>query len=314
VTSNRAETDGWVNPRVRDLLDMKSVVSVPLSTGPRPIGALEAVNAKQGFFSESDQRFLGLLGSQVGSMIEAMRARGRERGLLSELRELDRTRTEFISMLAHELRGPMTTVMGFGYTLRDQFDKLDEEKRTRVIGTIVKEIERLSRMVNDLLDLSRMEAGTLRYEIVPLDLKEFVETLITTHASLRAKHIVSDDIPEEIPQILADRDRLDQVMINLLTNATRYSPEGTAIRLNAQTEDSQVVVSVTDEGIGIPPEDADRIFEKFAMLAKPAWVKKGTGLGLFITKGIVEAMHGRIWVESESGKGSTFYFSLPRAD
>jgi two-component system sensor histidine kinase VicK len=114
--------------------------------------------------------------------------------------------------------------------------------------------------------------------------------------------------------VLADRDRLDQIMINLLTNATRYSPEGTAIRVGAKTEDSQVVVSVTDEGIGIPADDADRIFEKFAMLPKPAWVKKGTGLGLFITKGIVEAMHGRIWVESESGKGSTFHFSLPRAD
>jgi signal transduction histidine kinase len=299
---------------LRNLLGMKSVISVPLASGPRPIGVLEAINAKQGFFSESDQRFLGLLGSQVGSMIEAMRSRGRERGLLAELRELDRTRTEFISMLAHELRGPMTTIMGFGYTLRDQFDKLDEEKRTRVIGTIVKEVERLSRMVNDLLDLSRMEAGTLRYELAPLELKEFVDSLISTHTSLQAKHIVSDDVPEEIPRVLADRDRLDQVMINLLTNATRYSPEGTAIRVNAEAEDSQVVVSVSDEGIGIPEGDADRIFEKFSMLPKPAWVKKGTGLGLFITRGILEAMNGRIWVESESGKGSTFYFSLPRAD
>jgi K+-sensing histidine kinase KdpD len=314
VTSNRAENDGWVNPGLRNLLGMKSVISVPLASGPRPIGVLEAINAKQGFFSESDQRFLGLLGSQVGSMIEAMRSRGRERGLLAELRELDRTRTEFISMLAHELRGPMTTIMGFGYTLRDQFDKLDEEKRTRVIGTIVKEVERLSRMVNDLLDLSRMEAGTLRYELAPLELKEFVDSLISTHTSLQAKHIVSDDVPEEIPRVLADRDRLDQVMINLLTNATRYSPEGTAIRVNAEAEDSQVVVSVSDEGIGIPEGDADRIFEKFSMLPKPAWVKKGTGLGLFITRGILEAMNGRIWVESESGKGSTFYFSLPRAD
>jgi signal transduction histidine kinase len=109
-------------------------------------------------------------------------------------------------------------------------------------------------------------------------------------------------------------DRIRQVMINLITNATRYSPEGTTIEVAARRVEPGIVrVDVSDQGIGIPPEDSERIFMKFAMLPKPGWVKKGTGLGLFITKGIVDAHGGDIWVESEQGKGSTFSFTLPVA-
>ncbi|HWL64388.1 MAG TPA: GAF domain-containing protein, partial [Actinomycetota bacterium] len=139
LTSNDAQHDAWVSPRVRDLLDMSSFLAVPLASGPRPIGVLASVNATAGVFSEEDERFLSLLGSQVGSVIEAIGARERERGLIMQLREVDRTRSEFISMLAHELRGPMTTIMGFGYTLRDQGHKLDEEKRNHIVATVVRE-------------------------------------------------------------------------------------------------------------------------------------------------------------------------------
>ncbi|HYI45595.1 MAG TPA: GAF domain-containing protein [Actinomycetota bacterium] len=314
LSSNDAVNDAWVSSHFREILGIKTLAAIPLTTGPRPIGILKAINARKGFFRNEDVRLLSLLGAQVGSVIEAMQARDRERGLMSELREVDRTRSEFISMLAHELRGPMTTVMGFGYTLRDNADKIDEEKKIQIISTIVREVERLSRMVSDLLDLSRMEAGTVKYDLEPVELKEFTESLVQTHGSLRADHLVQIEVPDDIPKILADRDRLHQVLINLLTNATRYSPEGTMITVGAVPDGDQVSVSVTDQGIGISGEDVDRIFEKFAMLPKPAWVKKGTGLGLFITRGIVEAMGGRVWVESEQGKGTTMGFTIPRAD
>ena len=313
LTSNDAENDGWVSPRFRALLEMQSMVAVPLTSGLKPIGVMKAVNSTTGFFTEEDQRFLSLLGTQVGSVIEAIRARDSERSLMTELKELDRVRSEFISMLAHELRGPMTTIMGFGYTLRDAGHKIDEQKKAHIMATMVRETERLSRMVTDLLDLSRMEAGTLRYDVEPTDLRDFVDSLVETHTSLKVQHLVEPLIPGDLPKVLADRDRLHQVFINLLTNATRYSAEGTTITVRAETRESDVVVSVTDQGIGIQPGDADRIFEKFAMLPKPSWVKKGTGLGLFITKSIVEAMGGRIWLESEAGKGSTFSFTLPIA-
>jgi two-component system sensor histidine kinase KdpD len=198
--------------------------------------------------------------------------------------------------------------------LRDSSDKIDEEKKIQIIATIVREVERLSRMVSDLLDLSRMEAGSVKYDVEPVELKEFVEGLVTTHGSLRADHLIEVDIPDDIPKVMADKDRLHQVVMNLLTNGTRYAPEGTVITVHGVADGANVVVSVEDQGIGISEEDVDRIFEKFAMLPKPAWVKKGTGLGLFITKGIVEAMGGKVWAKSEQGKGTTFFFTVPRAD
>jgi signal transduction histidine kinase len=313
--SNDARNDSWVSPVFRDLLDMENVLVVPLSTGPRPIGILKAVNAKRGHFDQQDLRFMSILGTRVASVIEGSLARERERELMHQLREADRTKSEFVSMLAHELRGPMTTIMGFGYTLRDQADGLPEEKKKEIIGIVVRETERLSRMVTDLLDVARMDSGTLSYEVEPMELDELVNSVIEIHGSLRASHLVDLDIEDGLPKVLADRDRISQVLLNLMTNATRYSPEKTSIKVAVRRHDSdnEVLVTVADEGIGIPPRDKDRIFEKFSMLPKPGWVKKGTGLGLFITKGIIDAHGGRIWVESELGSGSQFHFTLPVA-
>lgn len=312
LMSNDARNDSWVSPVFRDLLDMETVLVVPLSSGPRPIGILKAVNATRGHFDQNDLRFTSILGTRVASVIEGGLARQRERELVRQLREADRTKTEFVSMLAHELRGPMTTVMGFGYTLRDQADTLSPEKRKQILGIVVREVERLARMVNDLLDVARMDSGTLSYELEPMALDELMESILEVHTSLRATHLVDLDIEEGLPKVLADHDRISQVFLNLLTNATRYSPEGTPIvvRLRSLPENGEVLVTVSDQGIGIPPRDQERIFEKFSMLPKPGWTKKGTGLGLFITKGIVEAHGGRIWVDSDIGSGSRFNFTL----
>lgn len=314
LISNDAASDHWVYEDFRRRLGVENMLVVPLSSARKPIGVLSLINAAKGYFDDQDLRFTSILGARLASVLEGTLARERERQLMHQLREADRTKTEFVSMLAHELRGPMTTVMGFGYTLRDQGESLPEQKRKDVLGIIVRETERLARMVNDLLDVSRMESGVLSYESEPIALDELIENIIHVHASLRARHVVDIDIDNDLPKVLADRDRISQVLINLLTNATRYSPEGSAIRLEARREDEGVVrVSVSDEGIGIPERDRDRIFEKFAMLPKPGWVKKGTGLGLFITKGIIDAHRGRLWVDSELGHGSTFNFTLPVA-
>ena len=316
LMSNDARNDSWVSPRFRELLEMDTLLVVPLGTGSKPIGILKAINAEKGYFDENDLRFTSILGSRVGSVVEGSMARERERELMRQLREADRTKTEFVSMLAHELRGPMTTVMGFGYTLRDQGDALPEQKRKDILGIIVREVERLARMVNDLLDVSRMDSGALSYQFEPMALDELIESLMEVHTSLKASHLIDVDIEEGLPKVLADKDRIQQVLLNLLTNATRYSPEGTAILLTVRSrpDEGDVLVTVADEGIGIPAQDSERIFEKFSMLPKPGWTKKGTGLGLFITKGIVEAHGGRLWVESELGTGSRFNFTLPQAN
>ena len=312
LMSNDAPNDAWVNRHMVNLLGMDSLLAVPLTTGPKPIGVLKAMNARKGYFSEDDIRFAMLLGGQVGALVESSMGRQRERQLVQKLREADRTKSEFVSMLAHELKGPMTTILGFSETLKVQWEKVPDEKKLSILDIIAKETGRLSRLVNDLLDVSRMEAGTLRYELSPISLSALIDSIITVHTSLSSQHLVVNDIPPELPEVLGDNDRLRQVFINLLTNAIRYSPEGTAVRVSARErpDDGMVEVSVVDEGIGISDQDRDRIFSKFSMLPKPGWVKKGTGLGLFITKGIVEAHGGRIWVESEPGKGSTFAFTL----
>ena len=316
LMSNDAPNDAWVNQSFRKALDIRTLLVVPLAAGPRPIGILTALNAEKEFFDEDDLRFTTLLGSRVGSVVEANLARERERSLMRQLRDADRTKTEFVSMLAHELRGPMTTVMGFGYTLRDQSDVLTEEKRKDVLRIIIREVERLSRMVTDLLDVSRMESGVIRYELAPMSLLELLQSTFEIHTSFHTKHELDVQLDPDLPKVMGDKDRISQVIINLLTNATRYSPEGTTITVRARVLEGstdEVHVSVTDEGIGIPDDDQERIFEKFSMLPKPVWVKKGTGLGLFITKGIIDAHRGRLWIDSEVGKGTTFNFSLPIA-
>lgn len=314
LMSNDAANDAWVSRALQQLLDTRSLLVVPLTTGAQALGILMAINVRAGAFSDDDLQYAGLLGRQAGAVLEANLARVRERELMRELREADRAKSEFVSMLAHELKGPMTTVLGFSHTLRGEWQKLDDPKRDQLLDIIYKEVDRLSRLVSDLLDVARMEGGSVRHDIEPVSLQEVLDNVLMVHTSLRADHAIMNEVPEDLPKVLTDRDRVRQVIINLLTNATRYSPDGSTITISADVveEDGEpyVRVGVSDEGIGIAPQDSEKIFSKFAMLPKPGWAKKGTGLGLFITKGIVETMGGRIWVESEVGRGSTFYVTL----
>jgi signal transduction histidine kinase len=317
LLSNTASDDAWVGDGLRKLFAINTLLMVPLTAGPRPFGVLAAMNSHDGSFDDNDLRFATLLGARIGSVIETSQARERERALLCKLREADRTKTEFVSMLAHELRGPLATIKGFGDSMRDHWKQMDDSKRIKYLNIVSMETQRLSALVTDLLDMTRMEGGTLRYDPQPVSLSEVVGNILVVHSSLTSGHLISSTIPSSIPEVLADKDRIRQVLLNLLTNATRYAPDGTAVIVSAEVvtenENKFVRVAIADEGIGIDPSDHERVFSKFVMLPKPAWVKKGTGLGLFITKGIVEGHGGRIWVESQLGRGSTFYFTLPVA-
>ena len=153
----------------------------------------------------------------------------------------------------------------------------------------------------------------------PLSLGDLIDDIITGHPSLTEKHRLEIVVPDNLPKVLGDEDRVGQVLLNLLSNANRHSQPGTTITIGARLTSEEgrraVEVCVADQGIGISAQDRSRLFSKFAMLPKPEWIAKGTGLGLYISKGIIEAHGGRLWVDSEPDQGSTFCFSLtPAAD
>ena len=315
LISNDARRDKWVSEKVRDLMGIETLLTVPIAAGGRSLGVLKAVNARKGHFDSGDLRFATILGSRIGSVIESSRARERERALVQRLREADHTKSEFVSMLAHELKGPMTSVIGFTRVLDEQWSTLEEDRRGRIVDMVSKEVGRLARLVDDLLDLSRIDAGTLIYDMEPVDVREIVRSVMTVHTSLSSRHSLIDSIPLGFPKVLGDPDRIRQVLLNLLTNAVKHSPDNSTVEITGcELADGWIEIGVKDEGIGIRGADQKRLFSKFVDLAKPKWVQKGTGLGLYITKGIAEAHGGQIRVDSEEGRGSTFSFTLPLAD
>jgi Na+/proline symporter/signal transduction histidine kinase len=230
------------------------------------------------------------------------------------LQELDRVKDDIMSSVTHELRTPLTSIRAFSELLHDD-PKMHLADRTRFLGLIVSEAERLTRLINQTLDLAKIESGRADWNGCELDLKEVIEQSIAATSQLvheKEAHI-EVDLPDNLPLILADRDRLIQVMLNLLSNAVKFLTPGSGlIRVTLRRRDDGLQVSVADNGPGIRPEDQQLVFEKFrqvgdTMTAKPS----GTGLGLPISRRIVEHFGGELWVESVPGEGATFRFTLP---
>ena len=228
-------------------------------------------------------------------------------------RDLVRTKDELVSVVSHELRTPLASVVGFAELLRTR--ELAEPQRQQYLTVILEEGRRLTSLINDFLDLQRMESG--RQEIAPrrLSLAGLLEESVQA-AGPDALRPIELEVPEDLPAVRADSERIRQVMANLLSNARKYSPDGGAVEVIASVADGQVIVAVRDHGLGLPPEAVPRLFEKFYRVDNSDRRKiTGTGLGLAISRKIIEAHGGRIWAESEgSSGGSRFSFSLPVAD
>ncbi|MEW6033594.1 MAG: GAF domain-containing protein [Chloroflexota bacterium] len=230
-------------------------------------------------------------------------------------REVDRMKTEFISIASHELRTPMTGVYGFAELLMMRAPELSEEHR-HWVNTIHSESQRLSEIVEDFLNVSRIEAGRLslkpeRLAMEPL-LREVVGKFIRSHPRHQFEVVVGWDTPE----VRVDRGKLVQVLVNLVDNAVKYSPAGGPVEVRAERVEGEktVVIGVADRGLGIPEEEMPRLFSRFHRVTRRETAGlRGTGLGLYIVRSLVEMMGGRVWVESKAGEGSTFYVSLPVA-
>lgn len=234
---------------------------------------------------------------------------------ITEIRRLERMKTEFVSAVSHELRTPLTSIKGFIATLlEDREGYFDAETRYEFYQIIDQETDRLRRLIEDLLNLSRIERGVaLQPHWQRVDLTKVIDRVLSIQKGYTDKHQLIADVPEPLPLIVADEDKLESVLTNLVNNAIKYSPNGGEVRVRAVREDNSILISVQDQGIGIPKDKLTRIFEKFERVdVKETRAAGGTGLGLYLVKHLVELHEGQIWAESEGvGKGSTFYVRIP---
>jgi signal transduction histidine kinase/DNA-binding response OmpR family regulator len=242
-------------------------------------------------------------------------------------KEIDRMKTDFISTVSHELRTPLTSVLGFAKIIKKKLEDVlfpqvqsEDKKAQRTVrqvrenvDIIISEGERLTALINDVLDIAKMEAGKVDWSMEPVSVAEILEqSLAATSALFHQKNLqLVKDVEENLPEVVGDKDRLIQVAINLISNAVKFTDTG-SITCQARQSDREIVVSIIDTGMGIAPNDQPKVFEKFKQVGDTLTDKpKGTGLGLPICKQIVEHHGGKIWVESELGKGSSFSFTLP---
>jgi two-component system, sensor histidine kinase and response regulator len=233
-----------------------------------------------------------------------------------KLQELDRLKSVFVSIVSHELRTPMTSIKGYIENMLDGLTGTLSDRQAHYLGRVKYNVERLTRMINDLLDLSRIEAGRVELALAPLSIAEVVSEIVDSLQPIgQAKSISIQRRHQGGPvQISADRDKLHQILTNLIQNAAKFTASGGQIRVETKSMEGGVVqFCVSDTGCGISPQEQAKIFERFYRGETIQVDQRGAGLGLAITKSLVEMHGGRIWVESILGQGSRFYFTMPIA-
>jgi len=237
---------------------------------------------------------------------------------ITDIRRGQQLMTAFVDMVSHELRTPLTPIRGFVSTLLQAGEGMfDWETTSEFLQIVDTEAERLGVLIDDLLNIARIQNGkALQFSFVPTDLRKIFEQIVRLHRQssyMKGNHELVVDIADDVPQVLTDEGKLQQILHNLVGNALKYSPNGGEVRLRVRSEDGGVQISISDQGLGIPPDSLPKMFGQFYRVESSNHQGiKGTGLGLWLTKHMIEGHHGKIWVESDYGKGSTFHIWLPR--
>ncbi|HYY02672.1 MAG TPA: GAF domain-containing sensor histidine kinase [Gaiellaceae bacterium] len=291
-------------------LGLETRVLAPLQVGPRTIGALILMREQAGSFSPEEIELATLLGRLAATAVQNIRSYAAERATVEELRRLSALRADFVSLVSHELRSPMAAVIGAARTLHGRWRELSVEQRESFLALIDDETARLAGLIVDVLDTSRIEAGTFSYAFGEVDVAALVRDVVGAAAAGQDEVHVRADVNGALPLVRGDRERLRQVVQNLVDNAVKYSPAEAEVVVAAEAHDGAVRIEVTDQGPGIPAEDQRLIFEKFGRSAAGV-TKPGTGLGLFIARSIVEAHGGTLEVKSARAQGATFTVELP---
>jgi len=232
---------------------------------------------------------------------------------ISRFREADQMKSTFMSVVSHELKTPVAIIKGYASTLNRPNANWEPALLREYLGVIEEETDRLTELIDDLLDASRVEAGGLKLMPVELDIDALARDVIKKIKPQIKTHKLVVDVPSDLPLVYADEARIVQVLRNFITNAVKYSPQGSTIRVYSAVNEREVIISVADQGSGNSPEDQKNLFERFHRIDNTLTRKtQGAGLGLFISRAIIEGHKGRIWVESDGKHGSVFSFSLPR--
>jgi K+-sensing histidine kinase KdpD len=287
-------------------------LAAPISVGEKKLGVLVLETIRgPAVFSESDLPFLKIIADLIALAID--RARLAERAdAVREARQTERMRSELLAMLSHELRLPLTTIQGYSSALLlDEVD-WDEPKRKEFLHLIDEECQNMQMMLKDILDSSLIDVDQLLIETQPIRLPNIAREVALEIQRMTDIHHIMVDFPSDFPILEADARWIKQVFRNIIENAIKYSPDGGLIVIRGEVRQADVIVMIADQGIGISPEDLIPLFEKYFRVKSAATLHiSGTGLGLPISRKIVEAHGGRIWAESSIGEGTTIYFSLP---
>ncbi len=292
---------------------LRAVLGVPLLRGGRLVGALVVRSYQEETrFGADEARLLTLFGDQASAALANVEAFERQRAAVEELERVNRAKSEFVSIVSHEFRTPLTGIQGFSEMLRDE--RLTPEEVRDYATDINKDAQRLGRMINEMLDLSRMESGRMELRRETVDLDAIVAEVVDRVRPNAPEHRIALALEGGLPPLVGDRDRITQVVANLLSNAVKYSPTGGAIVIETRREAGAVHLLVRDSGIGIAPEALETIWERYQRVDSDATRGiQGSGLGLPIVRQIVALHGGRTWAESELGRGSVFHVTLPLA-
>ena len=304
------------NPLLPDTL---AEAGIPLKIGTRVIGALDIQSTEINSFHAEDIAVLQSLSDQIAVAIDNARSYELAQKAVTEIRELDRIKSQFLANMSHELRTPLNSIIGFSRVILKGIDGPVSDQQQQDLNAIYNSGQHLLGLINDILDLSKIEAGKMDLSVEEMNINDTVTSVMSTASGLvKDKNVkLKQEIPPDLPSIRADPMRIRQILLNLISNAAKFTDEG-SITVSAKPQMSptgsmEIMVSITDTGPGISPEDQSKLFLAFSQVdSSPTRRTGGTGLGLSICQRLVSMHNGRIGVQSTVGEGSTFYFTIPQ--
>jgi len=291
----------------------RAAIAVPLVRSGQPIGAIVVRSYDPSIrFTDEDGHLLTLFADQAVSALSAAEAFEQQRAAVEELERLSKAKSDFISIVSHEFRTPLTGIQGFSEMMRDE--QLTPAEIHEFSGDINKDAQRLNRMITDMLDLDRMESGRMVLHREAVDINAVINDVVDRVRPNSPRHPIHLRLDPRLPEFSGDRDKLTQVVSNLVSNSVKYSPDGGEIAITTRAEPGFVHVAIEDHGLGIPSDALELVFDRYSRIDSSATRHiQGTGLGLPIVRQIVEMHGGRVWAESIVGKGSIFRFTVPLA-